>query len=121
MALVPCPSGPLVVSSRETDAAIRFSLVLPTYNESKNIAKIVGILAGILDAVIPDAYELIVVDDDSPDKTWQIADLLTKSYPQLRVIRREGERGLATAVIRAWQCARGEVLGVVDADLQHPP
>src|SRR5262249_28215485 len=42
-------------------------------------------------------------------------------YPKLRVMRREGERGLSTAVIRGWQAARGEVLAVIDADLQHPP
>jgi dolichol-phosphate mannosyltransferase len=75
----------------------------------------------LLDGSIPGNYELIVVDDNSPDRTWEVAQSLTPEYPQLRVMRREHERGLSTAVIRGWQAARGEVLGVIDADLQHPP
>jgi dolichol-phosphate mannosyltransferase len=78
-------------------------------------------LTAKLDTILPDAYELIVVDDDSPDGTWSIALELANTYPQLQVLRRTTERGLATAVIRGWQAARGEVLGVIDADLQHPP
>src|SRR6476469_8893867 len=100
---------------------IRFSLVIPTYNESKNIKEIVELLSQQLDKAIPGAYELIVVDDDSPDCTWAVALELMPQYPQLRVMRRVDERGLSTAVIRGWQAARGETLGVIDADLQHPP
>jgi dolichol-phosphate mannosyltransferase len=99
----------------------KLSLVIPTFNESQNIRELVDILVELLDRTIPKDYELIVVDDDSPDRTWEVADKLVSSYPQLRVIRRATERGLSTAVIRGWQAARGEVLGVIDADLQHPP
>src|SRR5262249_28081725 len=66
-------------------------------------------------------YELIVVDDDSPDGTWAVALRLADRHPALRVMRRRGEKGLSTAVVRGWQAARGDVLGVIDADLQHPP
>jgi dolichol-phosphate mannosyltransferase len=97
------------------------SLIIPTFNEGQNIRELVGALVKLLDRTIPKNYELIVVDDDSPDRTWEIADELASTYPQLRVIRRETERGLSTAVIRGWQSARGEILGVIDADLQHPP
>ncbi|HEY9634215.1 MAG TPA: glycosyltransferase [Coleofasciculaceae cyanobacterium] len=103
------------------DRPILLSLVIPTYNEGKNVHKIVSLLSEILDGIIPDAYELIVVDDNSPDGTWQIAAELMPQYPQLRVMRRVEERGLSTAVIRGWQASQGEVLGVIDADLQHPP
>jgi len=103
------------------DSPILLSLVIPTYNEGKNIAKIVDLLNQLLEEAIPEAYELIVVDDNSPDGTWEIATGLLSEYPQLRVMRRVEERGLSTAVIRGWQAARGEVLGVIDADLQHPP
>lgn len=117
-----CPVGPLVVPGRPADsgAAIRLSLILPTYNERKNVGELVKQLTGLLDPV-GQSYELIVVDDDSPDRTWEIAAGLTASYPKLRVIRRQGEKGLSTAVIRGWQAARGEILAVIDADLQHPP
>ncbi len=100
---------------------ILLSLVIPTYNEGKNVQKIVKLLSQQLDAALPEAYELIVVDDNSPDRTWEIAQEIMPDYPQLRVMRRIEERGLSTAVIRGWQAARGEVLGVIDADLQHPP
>ncbi|MEG4986905.1 glycosyltransferase [Microcoleus sp. BR0-C5] len=127
---LPVPSGPLqipavqTVGSNFTDAdtpPIYFSLVIPTYNECKNVKSIVEKLSHLLDGSIPGNYELIVVDDNSPDRTWEVALSLTPEYPQLRVMRRENERGLSTAVIRGWQAARGEVLGVIDADLQHPP
>jgi dolichol-phosphate mannosyltransferase len=71
----------------------------------------VTLLSQILDEAIPEAYELIVVDDNSPDGTWEIAQALMPEYPQLRVMRRVEERGLSTAVIRGWQASRGDVLG----------
>jgi dolichol-phosphate mannosyltransferase len=98
-----------------------FSLVIPTYNESRNLDRLLAILSSLLDPLLPGDYELIVVDDNSPDRTWEIAEGLRDRYPQLQVIRRQQERGLSTAVIRGWQAANGEVLGVIDGDLQHPP
>jgi dolichol-phosphate mannosyltransferase len=126
-ALVESPRGALVIPARPEGGAavgaspVRLSLVLPTFNERKNIAALVGELTKLLEPELGDGYELIVVDDDSPDRTWEAALELTAQYPKVRVMRRQGERGLSTAVIRGWQVARGEVLGVIDADLQHPP
>jgi len=111
----------LSVSVTPSSQSIYLSLVIPTYKEAANIANLIGQLDNLLNRTIPNQYELIVVDDDSPDSTWKIAESLTKEYPQLRVIRRTTERGLASAVIRGWQQANGEVLGVIDGDLQHPP
>jgi len=132
--ILPVPSGALQVSGQnwegrpvcsgdaEADnSSIYFSLVIPTYNERENVKAIVVKLISLLDSKIPGDYELIVVDDDSPDRTWEVAEAIAPHYPQLRVMRRQQERGLSTAVIRGWQAARGEVLGVIDADLQHPP
>ncbi len=117
------PLGALQVPNQATlnVTTIDFSLVVPTYNEATNIAILIQHLAGLLDPIYPDAYEIIVVDDDSPDQTWAIAQALTADYPQLRVLRRQQERGLSTAVIRGWQLAQGRMLGVIDGDLQHPP
>jgi dolichol-phosphate mannosyltransferase len=100
---------------------VQLSLVLPTYNERRNLEPLIAQISQILDGAIAGPYELIVVDDDSPDCTWEAALALTETYPQLRVMRRQGERGLSSAVIRGWQGARGKILGVIDADLQHPP
>ncbi|MEM6599248.1 MAG: glycosyltransferase [Cyanobacteria bacterium P01_D01_bin.36] len=115
------PEGPLKVPTTASAAEITFSLIIPTYNESGNVAKILTQLTTLLDGFIPNDYELILVDDDSPDLTWKVAQELTETYPQLQVMRRQQERGLSSAVIRGWQVARGKVLGVIDADLQHPP
>lgn len=127
--LIPQPVGALQVPARplnQADASvslppIQLSLVLPTYQESQTLASVVRQLVALLDQALPQAYELIVVDDDSPDQTWALAAELTGQFPQLRVMRRQGERGLSSAVIRGWQVATGPVLGVMDADLQHPP
>lgn len=119
-------NGPLVITKQSSiiysiARPIKFSLIIPTFNEGENIIKIVPIVSKLLDRIIPENYELIVVDDDSPDLTWVLACKLMSAYPQLRVMRRSTERGLSTAVIRGWQAARGEILGVIDGDLQHPP
>lgn len=125
--LLPTPVGSLQIEQFPTDSNIKsdcpiwFSVIIPTYNEGKNIAALIRILTTMLDQVLLDNYELIVVDDNSPDYTWKIAKNLTSEYPQLRVMRRQSERGLSTAVIRGWQAARGQILGVIDGDLQHPP
>jgi dolichol-phosphate mannosyltransferase len=129
-----CPGGPLQILPLADSSAdlgegqaglasqtLTLSLTIPTYNEGKNIGPLIQRLTALLDAALPNDYELIVVDDDSSDLTWQQALALTATYPHLRVMRRQGERGLSSAVIRGWQGARGQILGVIDADLQHPP
>jgi dolichol-phosphate mannosyltransferase len=121
LALETPPSGPLVIHAQAAPSSVRLSLVIPTYNEGQNVKSLVLRLEELLDPVLGDAYELIVVDDDSPDRTWELALALRDRHPRLRVLRRIGEKGLSTAVIRGWQIARGDVLGVMDADLQHPP
>jgi dolichol-phosphate mannosyltransferase len=100
---------------------IQVSIVIPTFNEGQNLRELVRILSRSLDERLAESYELIVVDDNSPDRTWELAEALMKDYPQLQVVRRTQERGLSSAVVRGWQVARGEILGVIDGDLQHPP
>lgn len=119
-------TGPLIIAPVVGDGGlaghpVRLSLVIPTFNESQNLEALVTQIVTLLDRVLAGDYELIVVDDDSPDGTWLKALELTQSFPMLQVMRRQGERGLSSAVIRGWQVARGDILGVIDADLQHPP
>ncbi|MFH1128108.1 MAG: glycosyltransferase [Candidatus Omnitrophota bacterium] len=98
----------------------KFSLVVPTYNEAKNIEKIcLSLIKNLSENNIN--FEIIIVDDDSPDGTWQLAEELAKIERSLRVIRRTGQRDLSRAVIMGWQNALGSILGVIDADFQHPP
>lgn len=123
--LTVCPSGLLFVPKISLEdkgvSGIYFSLIIPTFNESKNIQNLVALLSSLLSDIIPGRYELIIVDDNSPDLTWKTALNLVNEYPQLKVVRRQQERGLSSAVIRGWQVSRGEILGVIDGDLQHPP
>nr|AZB71801.1 sulfonate ABC transporter permease [Synechococcus elongatus PCC 11801] len=102
-------------------AVLSLSLVIPTFNEAENIQPLLLQLSSLLDHALPDRYELIVVDDDSPDHTWALAAELQPKLPMLTVLRRQSDRGLATAVVYGWQQAQGEILGVIDGDLQHPP
>ncbi|MGA2002091.1 MAG: polyprenol monophosphomannose synthase [Terriglobales bacterium] len=119
MPLCTSPTGPRVVGP--ADHSVKFSIVIPTYNESENIADMIALLSKELATSVGDSYEIIVVDDDSPDRTWEIVAALGESDPRIIAVRRTQERGLATAVVRGFQVSRGDVLGVIDGDLQHPP
>jgi len=94
------------------------SLIIPTYNESGNIKRLVPYLYKRLEETRL-AFEIIIVDDDSPDHTWKVAERL--QIKELKVIRRIGERGLGTAVLIGIKEAKGDIIGVIDADLSHPP
>lgn len=120
--LLPAPEGALRIDAASPSGPpLRLSLIIPTFNEARNIGELTAELTALLEPRLGAGYELVIVDDDSPDRTWEVALGLAAENPRLRVIRRTRERGLSTAVIRGWQAARGEVLGVIDADLQHPP
>lgn len=97
-----------------------FSLVVPTFNERANIGPLIGRIEAVLKQQ-PFEFEIILADDNSPDETWRLAQEIAKEDSRLHVIRREGARRLATAVVDGWKAAKGKILGVMDADLQHPP
>jgi GDP-mannose 6-dehydrogenase len=117
------PSGKLVIAADRSSASqtIELSVVVPTYQEAAGIGCFLQEICSSLENALPGNYEVVVVDDDSPDDTWQIALAVCSRFPAIRVVRRQGERGLAIAVIRGWQVARGRILGTINADFQHPP
>jgi dolichol-phosphate mannosyltransferase len=110
-----------MVAAPPAGESLMFSLVVPTLNESHNLSEMVRLLKPVIASVAGESYEIVVVDDNSPDGTWQVAADLAAQDSHVVAIRRIDERGLATAVVRGWQAARGQFLGVIDADLQHPP
>ena len=71
-------------------------------------------------ALVAQDWELIIVDDGSPDGTADLAESYADAHP-VRVVRRPGKAGLASAVLAGFAQARGDVLLVMDADLSHPP
>lgn len=95
------------------------SIIIPTYNESRNIEEL---LTRLFTALKPNytPYEVLIVDDNSPDGTAQIAEAL-KSKFDLRVVKRPRKIGLASAVLNGVRLAAGDIICVMDADLSHPP
>ena len=93
----------------------KITLVIPTYNEAKNVA--------LLTDRIFKAYkktQIIFVDDNSPDGTSEAVKKLMKKY-DVKLIKRAGKLGLSSAVIEGFQKAKTDIIGVIDADLSHPP
>lgn len=95
------------------------SIVIPTYNERTRVGELIERISTVFrDHAL--AGEIIIVDDNSPDGTGAYVDSLSEQFP-VRVVHRPGKLGLGTAVVDGFAAARGNVLGVMDADLSHPP
>ena len=99
---------------------LRISLITPTYNERENLPLLAEEIFGIIGAEPDIDLELIVVDDNSPDGTGEVAEKLQADYP-LQVIRRAGKLGLGSAVMEGFARSDRPYLGVIDADLSHDP
>ena len=96
-------------------------MVVPTYREADNLSELVDRVTRTLDA-IEDVFEIIVVDDDSQDGTDDVIRRLAgSSAVPVRLITRQGERGLSSAVLRGFESAYGNRLVCMDADFSHPP
>ena len=91
--------------------------MVPTYNEAGSLPHLVERLSR---ALAGREWELVVVDDGSPDGTADIAEALGKTQP-IHVVRRAGKAGLASAVVAGFAAAKGDPLVVMDADLSHAP
>jgi dolichol-phosphate mannosyltransferase len=96
---------------------MKISIIVPTYNERTNLPVLVERIAKVL---MHRNHEIIVVDDNSPDGTGDVAEELKKNY-KMKVLHRKSKRGLASAVIDGFKISDGDIIGVMDADLSHPP
>ncbi len=103
-----------------TTTAMKFSIVVPTYNEAGGIERLVTTLRDVFDANGLDG-EIIVVDDNSPDGTGAIVDRLEREGYPVRCLHRPGKMGLSSGVIDGWKFARSDsaALGAMDADFSH--
>lgn len=99
---------------------MKFSIVIPTYNESAGIEKLVRRLTELFQGAGLDG-EIIVVDDNSPDGTGAIVERLEREGLPVRCLHRPGKMGLSSGVIDGWKFARpdSEILGAMDADFSH--
>ena len=111
--------GTIPYSSEVAESAAQgfeLTVVAPAFNEADNLAELVRRLAAALQGV---RWQLIVVDDDSPDGTADTAKGLAQSDPRITCIRRVKRRGLAGAVIEGALASAAPYVAVIDADLQH--
>ncbi len=104
------------MSAKQRLAAPEISLIVPTYNERSNIAPLLDSVRAAFGDI---PWEMIIVDDDSPDHTFSEVARLAREEPRLRCLRRVGRRGLSSAVIEGALVANGGVIAVMDADFQH--
>lgn len=95
------------------------SIIVPTYREAKNLPILVEQVAAALSSA-GRPFEMVIVDDNSPDDTRDVIAKLAERHP-VRLIVRETERGLSSAVVRGFDEAKHGLLLCMDADLSHPP
>jgi dolichol-phosphate mannosyltransferase len=100
----------------KNDQKIDLSIVVPTYNEKNNVAE----LCKRVDAALPGiSWEIIFVDDDSPDRTHELVKQLSANDSRIRCIRRIGRRGLSGACIEGILSSSAPYVAIMDADMQH--
>ena len=96
------------------------SVVMPVYREAAHLAEVLGMIHSEVTKA-GTAFELVLVDDGSPDNTWQVIEERAEVYPMLRAARFSRNFGKEAALNAGLEMARGDVVIVMDADGQHPP
>ena len=102
--------------SQQAPSLLQLSVVVPTFNERDNVTKLFRKLEATLSGV---AWEVIFVDDNSPDGTWDVVRALARQDSRVRCVRRIGRRGLSGACIEGILASSAPCAAVMDADLQH--
>jgi dolichol-phosphate mannosyltransferase len=96
--------------------SILCSIVIPTYNEKANIIILIDRLVTIMNGK---DFEIIVADDDSPDGTWRAVEEYSKKDIRVHCVRRMRNKGLSPSIVAGFDVAKGDLLCVMDGDLQH--
>lgn len=104
------------LNSQTIPSPVELAVIIPTFNERDNVEAVVEALGRSLEGI---AYEVIFVDDDSPDGTSTTARSIARTNPRVRVIQRIGRRGLSSASLEGMLSTSASYLAVMDADLQH--
>lgn len=101
-------------------AAQKAGLIIPTLREAANLPVLLNRVRAALDPTGID-YEILIVDDDSRDGIEEAVAEISQGDPRVQLLVRKGKRGLSGAVLHGWMHTDATILGVMDADLQHPP
>ena len=111
---------PAQTSRRPRENPEKLALVIPTYHEAANVPVLLDRVRSVLDSA-EIRYEILVVDDDSRDGIVEAIAAGSRNDPRVRLLVRQGERGLSGAILHGWEHTDADILGVMDADMQHPP
>ena len=109
---------PFLVRAVDSGTNPILSLIVPTYNERQNVFELLNRIETLLTSI---NFEIIIVDDNSPDGTSSIVQNINRKYGNIKVYKRSGKLGLSSAILHGFDRARGNFVAVIDADLQHPP
>ncbi len=96
------------------------SVITPVYNEKSNLEENIRRIRESF-AGTPHTCEIIIVDDNSPDGSGELADQLASSSEDVKVLHRQSKRGLGTAYKEAFPLAAGDLIVTIDSDLSHDP
>lgn len=105
----------------KTDSSVRFSAVVPCYNEEGSLNELARRLSAVCSRAFGESYEIILVNDGSRDGTWPLMTALSREHRQIVSIDLSRNHGHQLALSAGLAMARGEIILVMDADLQHPP
>lgn len=124
-ALIIPSTYPIEQAERASEAGLacfrpKLSLAIPTLREAGNISVLLDRVQSVLDS-LGHHYEILVVDDDSCDGTAEIVSAIAEQDARVRLLVRKRKRGLSGAILHGWENSDGAIIGVMDADLQHPP
>ena len=95
---------------------LELSIIVPTFNERENVVPLLQRLRTALNGIV---FEVVFVDDDSPDGTAEQVRQIARTAPRVRIIQRIGRRGLASAGLEGMLSSGAPYLAIMDADLQH--
>jgi len=121
----PPPAGELAEHADDPgtpaeEAAIEYSVVIPVYRAADTLQELCERLGNVLGEISP-AYEIILVDDGSPDDSWRVMTSLREQNPRIRILQHMRNFGQHEALLSGMECSRGEFVITMDDDLQHPP
>ncbi len=105
-----------IVTNVKAELPLDLAVVVPTFNERDNVIPLLAALGRSLEGV---SYEVIFVDDDSPDGTAALVRQIARTNPVVRILQRIGRRGLASACLEGMMATSAAYIAVMDGDLQH--